>query len=36
MNGAQSLVQTLVNCGVEICFANPGTWKCIWSQASTP
>ena len=25
MNGAQSLVQTLVNCGVEICFANPGT-----------
>jgi acetolactate synthase-1/2/3 large subunit len=25
MNGAKSLVQTLVNCGVEICFANPGT-----------
>ena len=25
MNGAQSLLQTLVNCGVEICFANPGT-----------
>lgn len=25
MNGAQSLAQTLVNCGVEICFANPGT-----------
>ena len=25
MNGAQSLVQTLVNCGVEVCFANPGT-----------
>ena len=25
MNGAQSLVQTLVDCGVEICFANPGT-----------
>ncbi len=25
MNGAQSLVQTLVNCGVDICFANPGT-----------
>src|SRR5271166_6962729 len=24
-NGAQSLAQTLVNCGVEICFANPGT-----------
>ena len=25
MNGAQSLVQTLVGCGVEVCFANPGT-----------
>ena len=25
MNGAQSVVQTLVNCGVELCFANPGT-----------
>ncbi|WP_420131142.1 acetolactate synthase large subunit [Rhodopseudomonas sp.] len=25
LNGAQSVVQTLVNCGVEICFANPGT-----------
>ncbi|MCB8878840.1 acetolactate synthase large subunit [Acidisoma cellulosilytica] len=25
MNGAQSLVQTLINGGVEICFANPGT-----------
>ncbi len=25
MNGAQSLTQTLVNCGVELCFANPGT-----------
>ncbi len=25
MNGAQSLLQTLVNCGVEVCFANPGT-----------
>src|SRR5271154_6597293 len=25
MNGAKSLVQTLVNCGVDICFANPGT-----------
>jgi acetolactate synthase I/II/III large subunit len=24
-NGAQTLAQTLVNCGVEICFANPGT-----------
>ena len=25
MNGAQSLVQTLVNCGVGVCFGNPGT-----------
>ena len=25
MNGAQSLLQTLVNCGVGVCFANPGT-----------
>jgi acetolactate synthase I/II/III large subunit len=25
VNGAQSLVATLVHCGVEVCFANPGT-----------
>lgn len=25
MNGAQSLIQTLVNAGVEVCFVNPGT-----------
>ncbi|NQU03445.1 MAG: hypothetical protein HQ589_04795, partial [Syntrophaceae bacterium] len=25
MNGAESLVQTLVNAGVEVCFTNPGT-----------
>ena len=25
MNGAESLVATLVNCGVEVCFTNPGT-----------
>ena len=25
INGAQTLAQTLVNCGVEVCFANPGT-----------
>ncbi|MCY1283590.1 putative acetolactate synthase large subunit IlvX [compost metagenome] len=25
MNGAQSLVRTLVNCDVDVCFANPGT-----------
>ncbi len=25
MNGAQALMQTLTRCGVEVCFANPGT-----------
>lgn len=25
MNGAEALVHTLVDCGVEVCFANPGT-----------
>ena len=25
MNGAESLVRTLVNAGVEVCFTNPGT-----------
>ena len=25
MNGAQSLLQTLVNCEVDVCFGNPGT-----------
>jgi len=25
MNGAESLVRTLVNAGVEVCFSNPGT-----------
>ncbi len=25
VNGAQSLAQALINCGVDICFANPGT-----------
>lgn len=25
MNGAESLVHTLVGCGVEVCFTNPGT-----------
>jgi hypothetical protein len=25
MNGAQSLIQTLINCKVDTCFANPGT-----------
>jgi len=25
MNGAEALITTLSNCGVEVCFANPGT-----------
>ena len=25
MNGAQSLIRTLVDSGVEVCFMNPGT-----------
>jgi acetolactate synthase I/II/III large subunit len=25
LNGAESLVRTLLGCGVEVCFANPGT-----------
>ncbi|MBS1846957.1 MAG: acetolactate synthase large subunit [Actinobacteria bacterium] len=25
MNGAQALIRTLANCGVDICFMNPGT-----------
>jgi acetolactate synthase-1/2/3 large subunit len=25
MNGAESLIQTLINGGIEVCFANPGT-----------
>ena len=25
MTGAESLVQTLLNSGVEVCFSNPGT-----------
>lgn len=25
MNGAESLIRTAIDCGVEVCFANPGT-----------
>ena len=25
MNGAESLLRTLVDCGVDLCLANPGT-----------
>jgi acetolactate synthase-1/2/3 large subunit len=33
MNGAESLLQTLVDCGVEVCFANPGTSEMHFVQA---
>ena len=38
MNGAQSLIQTLANCGVDVCFGNPGTSEMhfVASLDSTP
>ncbi len=33
MNGAESLLSTLVKCGVEVCFANPGTSEMHLVQA---
>ena len=38
MNGAQSLIQTLSNCGVDVCFGNPGTSEMhfVASLDSTP
>ncbi len=38
MNGAQSLIQTLADCGVEVCFGNPGTSEMhfVASLDSTP
>ena len=33
MNGAESLIRTLVNAGVEICFVNPGTTEVHLVQA---
>jgi acetolactate synthase I/II/III large subunit len=38
MNGAQSLIETLANCGVEVCFGNPGTSEMhfVASLDSTP
>jgi len=36
MNGAESLVRTLVAGGVDVCFANPGTsWRCTSSPRWT-
>src|SRR5271156_5503662 len=29
MNGAESLILTALNCGVEVCFANPGTTEML-------
>ena len=38
MNGAESLIQTLSNCGVDVCFGNPGTSEMhfVASLDSTP
>ena len=36
MNGALSLVRTLVNCGVEVCFGNPGTSEMHFVAALDP
>ena len=38
MNGAQSLIQTLSNCGVDVCFGNPGNSEMhfVASLDSTP
>ncbi|MDA8913439.1 thiamine pyrophosphate-binding protein, partial [Pseudomonadales bacterium] len=33
MNGARSLIQSLLNAGVEVCFANPGTSEMHLVQA---
>ena len=33
MNGAQALIETLANCGVELCLANPGTSEMHLVQA---
>ncbi len=33
MNGARALIETLVNCGVELCLANPGTSEMHLVQA---
>ena len=27
MNGAQNLIKTLVNAGVDVCFTNPGNLR---------
>ena len=31
MNGAESLVKTLLASGVDVCFANPGTSEMHWT-----
>ncbi|MDX6462339.1 MAG: acetolactate synthase large subunit [Acidobacteriaceae bacterium] len=33
LSGAESLLKTLVNCDVEVCFANPGTSEMHFVQA---
>jgi acetolactate synthase-1/2/3 large subunit len=38
VNGAQSLLHTLVNCEVDACFGNPGTSEmhCVAALDSVP
>ena len=36
MNGAESLVRTLVGGGVNVCFANPGTSEMYFVAALNP
>ena len=33
MNGAESLIETALACGVDVCFANPGTTEMPIVQA---
>ena len=33
MNGAESLVHTLLDGGVDVCFANPGTSEMLFVAA---
>ena len=35
MNGAESVFRTLLGGGVNVCFTNPDTLRCIFSPHST-
>jgi len=34
MNGATALIETLAECGVELCIATPAPQRCIWFRRS--